>query len=204
MKLPIDTKTQIKSLEDLGRLVGIGKKVSPEDLSNTFLRETNYDVGMQVVFAEKTEIHEETWQFEMTRGTHRVSVKMRKGGRGAWLTRPDQIPEELLKFVKADTRSQDEIISNRKWDCWMRARWARPSFRRHRSKAGTLNFSMNFTGIEKPTGETVCSILLSVFGVEDAGIDKLTLTMPFRATELKSAVDRVRMQSAQYFVSMAV
>ena len=197
------TNKTITSLTDLGRLFGFGQKVTPGVLSKSLLRETNYDVEMEIAFSDKTERCDEAWQIELTRCTHQTRVRMRPAGRGRWMTRPDEVPSEPLRFIHADRGETEEIISRRSWGAWQRGRWMRPGFRRHRSKANAICFSMTMAGIERKTGERLCHVALSVFGAEGDQAGRVELTMPFKASDLIQAVSEVRSQSAVYFLEAA-
>jgi len=195
--------SKIRSIEDLGRTFGV-RSGSSEDISQALLKKTNYDVGLQIRRSQETHRVSENWQIEVSNEGQKLRVRMRQDGRGPWLTKPDEVPAEILSFVRADHRSRDEILSTRSWGQWVRGRWADASYRRHRSKTMTLSFSMDFMEIERGTGHETCEVILTAFSVDCPGeVAPRSLEMPFRLGDLLRACDEIRLGTAFYFSAAA-
>lgn len=193
MGIVIGDRPNLLGLGCFSRALGLKSSAAHSEIEKAFLRASCYSLDLEIREVHETGFCDELWEIEVTRGTDRHSVRARRGCRGEWKSRPDEIPQEILKFIQLDARHSGAMLSCRDWRSWTETRWANSTFKRRRSQADMFRFSMVFRGVEKGLGQTATELVVTSLDTHGAaGADHITIRFPIRSTDLIDLLEKVQ------------
>jgi hypothetical protein len=190
---------KIGSIGDLAKAVGVKTQRGNDELLDTFLRNTNYDVAASIDVKEVTFSYVEKWQIEVSKTRSKPIIRVRSGNRGKWIDGSADVPVEVLSVLSLCGQTCKQMKTSRCFSSWQDGNWSPFPCRRLRSGANTLSFCITVPEVQRATGHQICNLILSPFGREEDQVIA-ELEMPFRLSDLAAAIESIK---ARYTVPPA-
>lgn len=181
---------------DLARLLGLPPRSPRPMIEAAFGRATGCEAELDLLEEILSQSGSESWEVRIIRELPQCRIELRQGSRGAWLTRAEMVPQDVLGFFAALSDRSGRIVTRRSWKCWQRQVLMGRLGRRLKSKAGELVACVTIENVRRPTGEVRHSLLIRAIGAPFPDlVAPVRLEMPLRAADLSQSVGFLKSQS---------
>lgn len=191
-------RSPLRNRKDIARLVGLRPGARRKEIYSAFGKMTRCEAWIEIEEVPVMSYTRETWEIRILHELPRCRVLLRPKGRGEWLERAGDVPEDVLSFFSSKEDRNGRIVSTRSWRSWEKLRWVGGDGRRLKGKSGEIHAQVEIASVGRPTGETKSCLIIEALGAPYPDmLSPVRLSLPAMPQEINAALEFLKEKSLE-------